>query len=92
MGGGSLGKMNVSPVTGSTSPCLKGKSAKASAKLAASGDYVNGPFSIADAALFYVEYWATRLDHPVPERCAAHFARMKERPAVQTAMREEGIL
>lgn len=62
------------------------------AKLAASDDYVNGPFSIADAALFYVEYWATRLDHPVPERCAAHFARMKERPSVQTAMREEGIL
>lgn len=55
-------------------------------------DYVVGSFSIADAALFYVEFWgAERLGMTLPANCAAHYARLKERPAVQKALREEGF-
>ena len=55
------------------------------------GDYLIGTFSIADAALFYVELWATRLGEPLPEECVAHFARMKTRPAVAAALQAEGL-
>ncbi|MDE2200443.1 MAG: glutathione S-transferase N-terminal domain-containing protein [Rhodospirillales bacterium] len=55
-------------------------------------DYVTGSFSIADAALFYVEFWwAARLGLPLPANCAAHFARMKARPAVAAVLRKEGF-
>jgi glutathione S-transferase len=55
-------------------------------------DYVVGSFSIADAALFYVEFWgAERLGMTLPPNCAAHYARLKERPAVQKALRNEGF-
>ncbi len=55
-------------------------------------DYVVGSFSIADAALFYVEFWgAERLGMTLPANCAAHYARLKERPAVQKALRDEGF-
>ncbi|HUA76235.1 MAG TPA: glutathione S-transferase C-terminal domain-containing protein [Acetobacteraceae bacterium] len=55
-------------------------------------DYVVGPFSIADAALFYTEFWAaTRAQIDLPAKCAAHYARMKARPAVARALEQEGI-
>jgi glutathione S-transferase len=48
--------------------------------------------SIADAALFYVEYWgAKRVGMQLPENCAAHFQRMMARPAVQRALHQEGM-
>ncbi len=55
-------------------------------------DYVAGAYSIADSALFYVEFWAAeRLNIPLPANCAAHYARMKARPAVQAVLAKEGF-
>lgn len=55
-------------------------------------DYVVGAFSIADAALFYVEFWAAaRMGMTLPANCAAHFARMKARPAVAAVLKQEGF-
>lgn len=55
-------------------------------------DYVIGSFSIGDAALFYVEFWgAARLGLELPANCAAHFARMKARPAVAAVLKQEGF-
>lgn len=54
-------------------------------------DYVNGAFSIADCALFYVELWATRMKIAMPANVAAHFARMQARPAVQKTLAAEGL-
>ncbi|MFH1818666.1 MAG: glutathione S-transferase N-terminal domain-containing protein [Pseudomonadota bacterium] len=53
-------------------------------------DYVAGRFSIADAALFYVEFWADKLGIALPEHCGAHYQRMRARPVVQRVLREEG--
>lgn len=58
--------------------------------LLAGQDYLVGNFSIADAALFYTEFWADRLKLPLPPNCAAHFKRMLARPAVSQVLREEG--
>ena len=52
--------------------------------------YAAGAFSIADAALFYVEFWADKVKLPLPPRCAAHYRRMLGRAAVQRVLREEG--
>ena len=54
-------------------------------------DYAVGKFSIADAAIFYVEFWAKRVELPLPANCAAHFDRMMARPAVQRVMQQEGL-
>ena len=55
-------------------------------------EYVVGAFSIADAALFYVEFWgAARLKMDLPPNCAAHYKRMLARPAVQRMMQQEGL-
>jgi glutathione S-transferase len=56
-------------------------------------DYLCGKdLSIADAALFYVEYWgAKRVGMQLPKNCAAHFERMMARPAVQRALQAEGL-
>ncbi|MCU0944138.1 MAG: glutathione S-transferase N-terminal domain-containing protein [Rubritepida sp.] len=55
-------------------------------------DYVAGEFSFGDAALFYVSFWgAGRLGMTLPANVAAHYARMKARPAVQRAMAREGL-
>jgi glutathione S-transferase len=55
-------------------------------------EYVTGRFSVADAALFYVEYWAAKVVKiPLPPNCAAHFERMMARPAVQRALQQEGL-
>lgn len=54
-------------------------------------DYAVGPFSIADSAVFYVEFWAGRVGIALPPNCAAHFERMKARPSVQRTMQQEGV-
>jgi len=55
-------------------------------------DYLAGSLSVADAALFYVEFWAAeRLQIPLPANCAAHYQRMKARPAVQKVMVTHGF-
>ena len=60
--------------------------------LLAGKDYVTGSFSVADAALFYVEFWgAARMGMTLPANCAAHFARMKARPAVAAVLKKEGF-
>ncbi len=53
-------------------------------------DYVADTFSIADAALFYVEFWADKIGMPLPPNCLAHYQRMKTRPAVRQVLAEEG--
>lgn len=47
-------------------------------------------FSIADAALFYVEFWADKTGLTLPPRCAAHYQLVRARPVVQRVLREEG--
>lgn len=55
-------------------------------------DYIVGEFSIADAALFYTEFWcAARLNIPLAPNCRAHYQRMTARPAVSRALRQEGL-
>lgn len=56
----------------------------------AGNDYVAGPFSIADCALFYVEFWADRSAIALPENCQAHYRRMLRRRAVRQVLAEEG--
>jgi glutathione S-transferase len=53
-------------------------------------DYIAGEFSIADAALFYVEFWADKQNISLPLNCLAHYRRMLKRPAVYRVLREEG--
>ncbi|MBW8270306.1 glutathione S-transferase family protein [Caldovatus aquaticus] len=55
-------------------------------------DYLLGPFSIADSALFYCSFWwAERLKKELPPQVAAHYARMRARPAVQRTLAAEGL-
>jgi glutathione S-transferase len=61
-------------------------------KALAGKDHVAGPFSIADAALFYVEFWGgKRMNMQLPPNCAAHLERMLARPAVQRVLQQEGL-
>ena len=53
-------------------------------------DYVVGEFSIADAALFYVEFWADKMDIALPDNCARHYQTMLSRPVVRRVLMEEG--
>lgn len=53
-------------------------------------EYVDAQFGIADAALFYVEFWAERVGIPLPENCLAHYRRLLTRPAVRQVLAEEG--
>lgn len=55
-------------------------------------DYAIGKYSIADSALFYVEFWAGRVGITLPPNCAAHLERMKARPAVQRVLQLEGLV
>lgn len=55
-------------------------------------DWLVGGYSFADTALFYVSFWWNeRLKNPLPANVAAHYARMKARPAVQRVMQQEGL-
>ncbi|TDR87094.1 glutathione S-transferase family protein [Enterovirga rhinocerotis] len=61
-------------------------------KALAGKDWIAGPLSVADFALFYVEFWATaRMAITLPPNCAAHFDRMKARPGVQKTLADEGF-
>jgi glutathione S-transferase len=53
-------------------------------------DFVVGNFSIADAALFYVEFWADKIKLALPPNCHAHYQRMLQRPVVRQVLLEEG--
>jgi glutathione S-transferase len=52
--------------------------------------YAVGDFSIADPALFYIEFWADKLGIVLPSGLAAHYALMRKRPIVQQVLHEEG--
>jgi glutathione S-transferase len=54
-------------------------------------DYAVGKFSVADAAIFYVEFWSKRVGMTLPSHCAGHLDRMLARPAVQRVMQHEGL-
>lgn len=58
--------------------------------LLSSKEYVIDRFSIADAALFYVEFWADKIKLDLPANCLAHYQRMLTRPAVRQVLLEEG--
>jgi glutathione S-transferase len=61
-------------------------------KALANKDYLAGAFSIADSALFYVEFWgAKRMNMKLPPNCEAHLNRMLARPAVQRVLQQEGL-
>jgi len=61
-------------------------------KQLAGKDWIAGPYSIADSAVFYVSYWgAKRMGMTLPPNLAAHFARMMARPAVQRMLAAEGL-
>ncbi|MGI1670168.1 MAG: glutathione S-transferase N-terminal domain-containing protein [Neptuniibacter sp.] len=46
--------------------------------------------SVADTALFYVEFWADRTGIALPLRCEKHYQVMLERPVVRQVLSEEG--
>lgn len=52
--------------------------------------YALDRFSVVDPVLFYVEFWADKLDIPLPPRLAEHYRLMLSRPAVDRVLREEG--
>lgn len=56
-------------------------------------EYLLGTFSIADAYLYTILRWHPKasLDLSVYPNIAAYYARMGSRPAVQTALTEEGL-
>jgi len=53
-------------------------------------EYLCDRFSVGDAALFYVEFWAERIGIELPEACKRHYQIMLKRPAVRQVMMEEG--
>jgi len=57
-------------------------------------DYLLGSFSVADAYLFVVARWGqfVGVDHSGLAHLAAFQQRMEQRPAVQAALRTEGLL
>lgn len=59
-------------------------------EMLAGKEYVVGSFSIADAALFYVEFWADKIKLELPPNCLAHYQRMLQRPVVRRVLLEEG--
>jgi glutathione S-transferase len=61
-----------------------------SEKLSDDGVLLGHPFGIADAALFYVEFWATKTELPLLPRLHAHYTRMRARSFVHRVLREEG--
>lgn len=54
------------------------------------GYAMGADFGIADAALFYVLFWASKTQITLPQRCQALFERIRARPVVQQVLREEG--
>jgi glutathione S-transferase len=58
--------------------------------LPAEGYAVGPQFTIADAALFYNEFWADKVGIPLPAKVAAHYQRVRARPVVRQVLAEEG--
>jgi len=55
-----------------------------------SKDYLTGEFSIADAALYYTEFWASDIaGWDLPKNVNSHFERMKLRDSVKVSRRLE---
>ena len=55
-------------------------------------DWLVGDFSIADATLFFIEWWGVeRMKTELPANIAAHYKRMLARPSVQAALKQEGF-
>ena len=55
-------------------------------------DYLFGTFSIADATLFFLEYWTrTRTKLVMPANFEAHLDRLLARPAAQRTLAAEGL-
>jgi glutathione S-transferase len=52
--------------------------------------YLFDHFTIADAALFYTEFWAIRIEIEMPDRCVRHYKNMCQRRVVQRVLAEEG--
>ncbi len=52
--------------------------------------YVTETFSIADAALFYVEFWAVKTNIEMPPACLKHYQMMLNRFSVRQVLVEEG--
>jgi glutathione S-transferase len=53
-------------------------------------DWLAGDYSVADAVLFYVEFWADKTEIPLPAQILRHYRAMLARPAVSLVLREEG--
>jgi glutathione S-transferase len=61
-------------------------------KALAGKEHVIGSYSFADSAVFYVSFWWNgRLKKDLPGNVAAHYRRMKARPAVQRTFEQEGL-
>jgi glutathione S-transferase len=60
------------------------------ARLPMEGFITGSKITIADAALFYVSFWANHIGIHLPERVAAHYQRMRARPMVRQVLLEEG--
>lgn len=55
-------------------------------------EWIASSYTMADSALFYVEYWgAKRMGMQLPPNLAAHLGRMLARPAVQRMLQSEGL-
>lgn len=52
--------------------------------------YVTDTLSIADAALFYIEFWADKSGIDMPVACQNHYRKMLELSSVRRVLREEG--
>ena len=63
-------------------------------KALAGRDYIMGDFSVADAYLFTVLNWTKlhKIDLSAFPNITAYMTRMAARPAVQEAMKAEGLL
>lgn len=54
-------------------------------------EYLLGPFTIADAYAFVTLNWARKFEIEVSPKLQSYFQRILARPAVQQALREEGL-
>ena len=55
-------------------------------------EWLVGDFSLADATLFFIEWWGVeRMKTELPANIAAHYKRMLARPSVQAALKQEGF-
>ena len=56
-------------------------------------DYLVNGFSIADAALYYTEFWVVDVAGcKLPENLNGHYERMKDRSSVQASRKLEGLI